>query len=185
MSRIRLDKGDLRKFVATMGGDPKLPKVLEVIVRASMLWSTRDVIRNRLLGQYLKRDTGTGIRSIAASPRIEKRSQLRVVGAWGTHLGYMMAHERGFRGAVQVRAHTRRKFRRTKQSGEPLKQKKQVSGVAIKVRAHIRNVDIVARNFIRDTQRAAHGPTRRMVRKAMRIWMLKSRVPRLNELTGA
>ena len=182
MSRIFLDPVTSRVMLARFGADPKFPKMLLVIAQMGAAWSIRHVTTKKLLGQELERRTGTGIRSFTASPRVLNFGRLRARVEWGTHLGYMAAHERGFEGSVQVRKHTRRMFRRRGKTGTKLKRKVLVQGRAIDVRAHIREVKIRARYFTRDTVRESKRPIEKRALKGLRIWFRTNRIPTVDEL---
>ncbi len=181
MIRIFLDPRTKRAAILALAGDPRFPEVIEAGVRASILYMTRDVAKNRLLGQYLRRRTGTLIRSVEASPRIDEVSRQRIRGAWGTHLGYGMAHEIGFVGTVTVPEHTRRRFRFRSKTGKRLRKRVREEGV-IRVRQHSRQMRIRARHYIRDTVREAREPTARRLAKALRIWFRTRRIPTPGEL---
>jgi phage gpG-like protein len=65
----------------------------------------RKVKEEKLSGQVLKNQTGTLRRSI--NQRVEVFGQQAVVGSVGTNLSYAAAHEFGFNGPVNVKAHLR------------------------------------------------------------------------------
>ena len=65
----------------------------------------RKVKEEKLSGQVLRNQTGTLRRSI--NQRVEVFGQQAVVGSVGTNLSYAAAHEFGFNGPVNVKAHLR------------------------------------------------------------------------------
>ena len=66
--RVTVDLEQLDGLLGVWGD--KLPRALGVGMREGLLLMVRDVVANRLRGQYLRRRTGTGIRSVTASPRV-------------------------------------------------------------------------------------------------------------------
>lgn len=65
----------------------------------------RKVKEEKLSGQVLRNQTGTLRRSI--NQRVEVFGRSAVVGSVGTNLSYAAAHEFGFNGPVNVKAHLR------------------------------------------------------------------------------
>lgn len=167
-AHVNVKVDQLEAAVAAFG-DVKLGRTLLHGVRASVLYMVNNVVKDRLRGQYLHRRTGTLIRSITAS-RGDAMTPTVVRGWLGTHLDYGRAHELGFRGRVQVRAHTRELVRRTintrtgmlsKKSARALKAAKREGRATVaQVRPHTRTVNIPARHYLRDTVMAATGRTR-------------------------
>lgn len=157
-------------------------------IKASLLWAVRDVTKNRLLGQYLRRRTGTLIRSITASPHLPVVSPDLVVGRFGSHLDYARAHELGFEGFVDVPEHSRASHRVRAHS-------RQTRAGEIQVRAHTRAEHLVgahraylvirARHFLRDTVQDAAGPTERRLARALAIAIRTGRVASAGELDAA
>ena len=141
--------GDLQK---------KLPAAARAAMRSSVWAMIRDVVMNRMSGQYLGVVTSTARRSMHAT--VERRGD-SVRGVIGNPHDYVRAHEMGFHGPVQVRAHTRQLARLergvrtgkvTKKSARKYKaRRKKGYAMSASVRAHTRQVNIRAKRFIRDT----------------------------------
>ncbi len=150
-ANIVLDVSEMKRLVEILG-PKKLPKILFNVVRAMQLLLAEHVITSKLTGQYLKRQTGTLIRSVSASTRVKpsvRSNPARVRGVVGTPLGYGKAHEIGFSGEVSVRAHSRRLFRKsTSKAGKT--RKKLLRSVA-RVQAHARKMEITAKHYLRDS----------------------------------
>lgn len=155
---VRIDLGQITKLLDAYSG-ARVPHTLAAGMREGILLMVRDVIVNRLSGQYLRRRTGTLQRSVAASPRVAVTS-MRVTGSFGSNLEYARAHELGFRGSVGVRAHTR-----------------QTRHGAVAVRAHTRFMRLRARHFFRDTLRANVGKLNLRVKRALLILLRTGEVP--------
>lgn len=176
----------------------KAPAALKNAMRAAVQAMIRDVVANRLSNQYLRVDTGGARRSITGEVR---GGGERILGVIGSPLRYVRAHEEGFKGSVQVRAHTRRRSSLETRSGKATK--KSVKAVKARLRAgrsgyshvkaHSRFMNIRARRFLRDTvlQEAGALPTMlasgvapftRRATKALKILLLFSRVPKVSEL---
>jgi len=190
---------ELQKLVGDVGR--KAPAAMRVAMQAAVQAMLRDVVKNRMSGQYLGVVTGTGRRSVQASGSVSGSGDA-LRGVIGSPLGYIRAHERGFSGPVQVRAHTRRRAaletrrgKATKKSAAAVKARLRAgrSGYA-HVRAHTRQVNIRARRFLRDTvlQEAGSLPgllggggdapfTRRAVR-ALQILAITGKLPKVKEL---
>lgn len=95
----------------------------------------------KLSGQVLKNRTGTLRRSI--NYKIDESAD-RVTGRVGTNLKYGLAHEFGFHGAVNVKAH----LRMIKQAfGKPIAPKQ------VMVSAHSRTMNLPERSFLRTALR--------------------------------
>ncbi len=111
-------------------------------------WAKRRVNKRRP-GRAILVDTGRLRRSI----RITRVSQGNVY--IGTDVPYAKAHNEGFRGTVQVKAHKRNKYTKsrigtgkfTKTGKERTKTISSVSGSSM-VKAHTRKVNIVQRQFM-------------------------------------
>jgi hypothetical protein len=166
-------------------------------VRASILGMVAHVTKNKLRGQYLHRRTGTLIRSITASPAFQSSEEV-VRGTFGSNLDYARAHEEGFSGKVQVKAHLRklapRKLLKARRlaSGEMILRAKDVRRnrrIARRsrfahVRPHSRQVDIPAKHFLADTVADKTAETGANVRKAVLLLAETRRVPTLSQLRG-
>ena len=99
----------------------------------------RKVQEEKLSGQVLKNQTGTLRRSI--NQRVEVFGQQAVVGSVGTNLSYAAAHEFGFKGPVNVKAHMRlvkKAFGRTVKNPEEHP-----------VRSFTRQMNLPERSFLR------------------------------------
>jgi len=139
----------------------------------------------------LGRDTGTARRSMIAQTAMDAS---KVGSLIGSPLGYVRAHEEGFDGPVQVRAHTRRIIRleRTSRSGFTKVSKKSAArykaalrrgGKTVAyVRAHDRQVNIAAKHFIRDTVLESVAPTEQRILKALMIAARTGKVPTPGQL---
>lgn len=134
---------------------------------------TRKVVVKKLLGQVLKRQTGTLIRSITANRFVEDTPAGIATGI-GTNLGYGIAHEVGFKGTVQrptstVRAHTRKTRRGTQKVR------------AHERRAHTAKLVLRARRYLRSTVTEQKPNADAIALKALQI-LASGRVPTVAEL---
>ncbi len=183
---------ELTNLVAAAG--KQTPAIVRSALRAASLAMLRDVQINRLSHQYLGVDTGTGRRTIQQRV-VDRGDSIRA--EIGSPLVYMRAHEEGFEGAVQVRAHTRRlnslQVRRGKVTKKSAKAAKRAGGSSTAfVRAHTRQVRMRARRFLRDTVLQEAGklpgllstksPIEARLVKALRIFFEQGRVPKPGEL---
>ena len=84
---------------------PKAMAAIKADVSRLAITLLRKVKEEKLSGQVLKNQTGTLRRSI--NQRVEVFGQQQVVGSVGTKLSYAAAHEFGFNGPVNVKAHLR------------------------------------------------------------------------------
>lgn len=115
-------------------------------------WRQRSTKAKRNKGRAILIDTGRLRRSI----RITGISAGVVT--IGTDVPYAKAHNEGFRGIVNVKAHTRNRFtketvgsgRFTKKGNERMKTVQRLSGSGT-VKAHTRKVNIVRRQFMGDS----------------------------------
>lgn len=106
--------------------------LVRVMTRLSIVIQ-RDVKEGKLTGQVLHVRTGTLRRSINRKVFDQGGG---VVASVGTNVRYARAHEYGFAGDVDVRAHVRA----SRDGGE-----------AIRVRAHTRRVNMPERSFLRSS----------------------------------
>ena len=104
------------------------------------------VKEEKLSGQVLNRRSGRLSRSI--KQRVEEMQDGSVRGLIGTNVDYGIAHEFGFHGAVNVRAHSRMQ-----------------RGRMVSVRAHDRMVNMRERAFLRSTRDESMDLTREILRK--------------------
>ena len=164
-----------------------LSRTIETGIRSGLGLMVRNVTRNRLRGQYLKRRTGTLIRSIAASPRIEVSEDF-IRGLWGSHLGYARAHEEGFTGVVQVPGHTRRLLERVSSKASAKRVRRSLASGRKRfanVRPHGRRVHLRARRFMRDTVDQMGPEALRRIRRALIHLRRHGQAPTLSDLGGA
>lgn len=196
-STVTVTLDELQKMIRGVGD--KFPEIAERAMTASVQAMVRDVVANRMTGQYLGVVTGTARRSITG--RV-KRGASSITASIGSTLKYVRAHEMGYTGPVQVRAHQRRLVelssgrggKITKASARKYKKAKAAGRKTMShVRAHTRRVNIRARRFLRDTvmQEAGTLPamllsgepafSRRLVR-AMQIYVEQGRMPSVGDL---
>jgi phage gpG-like protein len=123
-----------------------MPEAVESGMKASIgrlaLRLQRKVRQDKLTGQVLKVRTGTLRRSIDQVVLSEPGA---VIGIVSTNVKYGKAHEYGYKGPVNIKAH----MRLIKQAwGKPLKYP-----VWSSVKAHTANVDLPERSFLRSALR--------------------------------
>lgn len=172
----------------------KAPETLREAVYVSIVSMMRDAIKNKMTGQYLGVVTGTARRSIAgqaagskapptyAAMQSEAQSRTRlagtrIVGEFGSPLGYVRAHEEGFAGTVQVPGHTRRivslvtnaRGRVTTKSAKEYRKAVAAGRKTIAlVRPHAMRMNIRAKHFLRDSLReGVPGLERRLERSIL------------------
>lgn len=112
-------------------------------------WKQRAAKAKRNKGRALLVDTGRLKRSI----RITKRNNSTV--AVGTDVPYAKAHNEGFKGTVNVKAHTRKKYGKqhvatgkfTSKGKERMKTVQTIKGSS-QVKAHSRKVNMAKRQFL-------------------------------------
>jgi phage gpG-like protein len=122
---------------------------------------TGKIVNERLKGQgpFPVSDHKLGVKSgrLYRSVRwtLPEISGQTVLGSIGTNVKYAGAHEFGFSGSVQVRAHSRKSFSHrsflggTTKSGKQKTVRKKVRGADIQVRTHTRKLNIPERAPIR------------------------------------
>jgi phage gpG-like protein len=151
--------------VAFLGGlAPKAHAAGKEEITRLTLRLLRTVKQEKLSGQVLRNRTGTLRRKV--NQRVEVNN-LTTTGTVGVKLSYAAAHEFGFQGVVNVRAHLRAlkskdmwAMRRGKKIGETesgikvykLRMVKQGSGYTM-VRAHSREMKLPERSFLRSALR--------------------------------
>lgn len=171
------------------------PSILLSAVRAAVAMIVRTTVKDTLENRgprYLNRRTGTLIRSVTASPRVEparieaSRFGTVVRGAWGTSLGYGRRHEFGGTFTDKVRPHVRRLKGSSRRSADDafaalhaasspsrkigtsrLKAMARGLGVAY-VRAHSRTTTYRARRMFRDSLKNAAPQLRSVINDALR-----------------
>lgn len=154
-------------------------------VQASIFWMVRHVTRQKLLGQYLNRRTGTLIRSITASPEFNV-TDTEVVGVFGSNLDYARYHEEGFSGILPVAEFYRRPaFTEMDAEAGSKRSDTFFTARSIRVRAHTRRVEHHARYFLRDTVSEGTPQAGINVRKAIILLANTGRVPRYSGIRKA
>lgn len=179
-ARITVKFDDLDDLVSAL--HRKVPRAVAVGLRQGILVMIRDVVKNRLRGQYLKRRTGTLIRSITASPPKkpivhEGTEDSWVVDWFGTHLKYGAAHEHGFRGGVTVPGHA---VKAHKRKGYTTKKGVKVRGHSVRAGTrgtHRRRVNMRARYYLRDTMDANRGRVRLRIARALLQLVRTGKIP--------
>lgn len=117
--------------------------------RTAVPWIKRKPGAKRNKGRAILRDTG----ALARSPRVISASPALV--KIGSAVRYAKAHNEGYKGTVNVKAHTRNRFKKarvgsgkfTKAGKERMKTISTISGT-IRVRAHRKKIDLPARRFM-------------------------------------
>lgn len=118
----------------------------------------------KLTGQVLNVRTGRLRRSV--NQRVETEAGGTIAGLVGTNVSYGRVHELGFKGTVQVKAHTRKaggRFITVKGSEGRKEHKRKIGRKNVPVRAHSRQVDIPKRPFL--------GPSLNEKMPVYRKWM--------------
>ena len=155
----------------------------------------RDVVSKRMsnprrgsTSTNLGVDTGTARRSMIDQAGLTAESVFALI---GSPVDYVKTHEEGFRGRVNVPAHTAQHRHGktlavsaktgaiTKRARLTARQKAKGSWA---VRAHSRKVDIVAKHFIRDTVFESVAPREKRVLQALMIAAKTGRVPSPGQL---
>lgn len=167
MAKERIDLDEVRQAIESLGLE-RTSKSVQAAARASFMAMLRDTIANRMSGQELGIVTGTARKSMRG---FALRTSDRVIAAFGSPLRYVRAHEEGFSGPVNVRAHER--------EGR--------SGKQHHVRAHVRQANIRARHFMRHSLQAETRPktgsrVARRIIKALSIAARTGRIPVAGEL---
>lgn len=150
----------------------------------------RDVVQKRMSGPrgapgILGVVTGTARRSMIDLVELQKETISAII---GSPLSYVKAHELGYHGPQNVRAHMRRRLGAAKAisiapatRGQIVKRgaitRAQRAKGPIMVKAHTRKVNIVAKHFIRDTIFAAKLPTETRIVNALLIAAKTGKVP--------
>ena len=179
---MTLDAQRAKVYLGALAG--LLHRAVGAGVRVSILDMVAHVTKNKLRGQYLRRRTGTLIRSITASPRFATTPEL-VSGTLGSNLDYARVHEEGFVGRVQVKAHVRRLVGpASSRAGARRLRKALIAGrsTVAHVRAHSRHVNVRARHFLRDTVSEKRGEAGINVRKGIVLLAETGKVPTTGEI---
>lgn len=144
------------RFLARLAGaDGRLDAAMVRVITRQSIEMQAAVKDKKLSGQVLHNRTGTLRRSIN---RLVVEEPGRVYAQIGTNVVYAGAHEYGFNGVVNVRAHVRRvlESRQTlsKNGKQILRKKRGVVGETT-VRAHPRHMVVQERSYLRSTLREA------------------------------
>lgn len=172
-----------------------LPQAMLVAVRKTVASAIRYAILEELSGQRLNRRTGNLQLNVEASPAFDPaviEGPTSVRGAIGTNLGYGRAHERGFVGTVQVRAHSRRRLGRPlayKISTRSVSKRAPIAKAArdqgpIQVRAHAMRMNIRARWYLRDAARHVQPELAENGLAAIRFLARTGQIPTLDAIGG-
>ncbi len=120
------------EFLARLAGsEQRLHAELVRVINRLSIEVQSSVKSDKLSGQALHARTGTLRRSIN---RVVTEAPGSIIAQVGTNVVYAHAHEYGFQGSVNVREHAR----------------KSAKGTAT-VRAHMRNMNVPERSFLRST----------------------------------
>lgn len=168
----------------------KLPQAVFVAMIASAKAMLSGVTR-KLRGEYLNVQTGHGWQSMEDFARSD--GQVMQAGI-DTDVGYMKAHEEGFHGRVQVKAHVRRLAtlslnNRGVVSRRSSKDYKRAVLAGRKtfthVRAHTMLMNLRARHFMRDTINEQFDATSNRVERAVVIAATTGNMPTVAQLLKA
>ncbi len=175
----------------------KLPAIMLRAAKASTALMVRRVVRGRLnepkgakgsVYPNLRRQTGTLQRNVTASRFHQVDSADKVVAAIGTSLVYGIAHEEGFTGVVQVKAHTRRLVEQARSKAAVRRVKKKLKAGKKRVahvKAHKRKMNLLARYYLRDTVLTHKKDIKGIARKAVIIAAKTGKLPQVTELAPA
>jgi phage gpG-like protein len=127
--------------------------------------------RDKGLKRWASRKDGSRPGGAILVKRGHLRNSLRkILATWqrtevGTNLPYAAAHNEGFKGTVNVKAHTRRKFKtttttegrgvfniKTRKELTRTKKRKEETGATYGVRAHTRQMNLEQRQFMGDSE---------------------------------
>ena len=201
---IGLDPAAEAKTLGRLARD--LPATLEVAMRSAVGLMVRTVAKEKLLGQILKRQTGTLIRSVTASRRVKTMGG-RIFGSFGTNLWYGVAHEQGYAGPVNVpvhvvgahqvaghpvAAHSVTAHTRKTKGGYTQVQGHTVKGHAVKahqvkehlVRAHVAQVNIRPRRYLSGTLQEKSAEATRRFRRAVDLLAREGKIPNIGRLAS-
>lgn len=117
--------------------------------------------------RYLNRKTGTAIRSVTTSWKIEasQRDDTRVAAAWGSNLDYVMKHEFGGTYREHVRAYVRRLKPRT--SKKTRAAAREAIGMQSNLAAKRAQASALGVAYVREHSRTRTYRERRMFRDAL------------------
>jgi len=175
-------------------------KNLAPTIYRAMLVSAQAMLRKGVVEHMSGAKRGSGPSLLGVETGSARRSMIdqaglaadKVFALIGSPLGYVRAHEEGFDGPVQVRAHTRRiiRLKRNTRTGRVSKKSAAAYKASVRkggkrfayVRAHDRKVDIVAKHFIRDTVLESVAPTEQRILKALMIAARTGKIPTTGQL---
>ena len=177
---VSLDLDKILRTFEHLSGD--LPAAIFAAMTVSAEAMLADVVRNRMSGQYLGVVTGNARRSMQGFARAQGNTISAII---GNPFRYVRAHELGFQGTVQVKAHERRRLgaikarnirtRQVTKRGKPTKA--QMAAGPIHVRAHDMHMNVRAKYFMRDTVRDAVVPTTDRIKRAVLFLARNGRPP--------
>lgn len=159
-------------------------------VFSAMLVSSQAMLSSvtrKLRGEYLNVDTGRGRQSMQA---FAKSGETKMQAGIDTDVIYMKAHEEGFHGRVQVRAHTRQMYRVAGPSGRATRLSARTFKAATRrgqkrivyVRAHHMQMNIRARRFMRDSINQEFDATQSRIERALVIAATTGKIPTPGQL---
>jgi hypothetical protein len=168
---------EMLKRFESLGKDLEPSIFNAMVISAEAMFA--EVTTNKMRGQYLGVVTGRGIRSMVPTTT---RSKAKISAGIGSSVGYIAAHEQGFKPleTVGVKAHEARHRGRITRRGRRgvnanailrrarLTKAQKATGVWA-VKGHRRKVDIPARHFMRDTVREEFIPTVDRIERALYI----------------
>ena len=163
----------------------KLPRCVFVALLVSSKAMLASVTR-KLRGDYLNVRTGRGWQSMQDFART---SGDKMQAGIDTNVRYMRAHEEGFHGTVQVRAHTAQRRGRilaqdikSRKAKRARLTKREIARGAWLVRAHPMKMNLRARHFMRDTIDQQFVPTQDRILKALVIAAETGQIPTPGQL---
>ena len=184
-------KSDFSEFAKRLGAlRDYLPAVVQTALNVSLQEMQRDLLLNKMSGQYLGVRTGAARRSIT---RELTATEERVVGVIGSPLIYVQAHEEGFTGFVNIPGHVRRLIEPvlgrggllTKKSKKALKGAYQrgLSRFAL-VRPHKRLMVIRERRFIRASIWEGLPGLENRIQRAIALLLVRGAPPQPGDLAA-
>jgi hypothetical protein len=157
--------------------------------RAAVLVMAKHAVENELsfskagppVFPGLRWQTGHLRRTVAASPRVDGKSDREAWASFGTTAPYGIKHEQGFEGTEHVAAHTRRVATRSVFAKVDGKRRKVAQGVAY-VRAHDRFVTIRARRYLGRTLETDTPLGERLIDRSLWLLITEGKVPSAAEV---
>ncbi len=133
----------------------------------------------------LRWQTGHLRRSVAASPHVEKKSDVEAWATFGTSVPYGVQFEKGFEGYEEVAAHIRRVASRSVLGGGKTGRGKTAQGIAF-VKAHVRYIMRSARRYLGRTLETDSPLADRLIDRSLWLMFTTRTVPTVEEVgTGA